>query len=464
MVLEVILKELRENFHTIRFYLILVLTIALFAVSGIIFSGHSKQKIADYRSCISENESLLNEKSKNLCQLAVSRQNIFKRMNPLEFLSEANEKYLPNKFQADIYVLDFPEVEGRGNLLLREFSHIDWEFIVSIVLSFLAFVLGYDAVCGEKEQKTLSLIFSNSVKTSHVFLGKFLGLLFSLLIPFLIGSIISLLITGLGKNISIEYAKVAIFVFVSLIYLSLFMLIGITVSLIFSQSITSAVTLLFIWILTAFIIPASGNLIAHNVYPIPARAQIEKKMGRTQDELFERYSKTDKNAFTWEGDPFKPYVHIRNQYLREWLNVRNQIFDDYLNQMVQQVERTRTVTKTSPFSIFRSLVEEIAGTGVNRFRNFYDQVNRYREQLYSFVEAKDKLDPKSPHFVPLAYEMNTGISTLPVEFSSVPKFEEKLPSIKDNLRRIIIDSAILVFLCILFFYLGYFLFVRYDKR
>jgi ABC-type transport system involved in multi-copper enzyme maturation permease subunit len=463
MVLEVIFKELRENFHTVRFYLILLLTIALFIVSGIIFSSNSKQKVADYRSGVSENESLLNEKSKNLCELAEFRQNLLKRTNSLELISEADEKYLPNKFQADIYVLDFPEVEGRGNLLLKEFSHIDWEFIVGIVLSFLAFVLGYDAVCGEKEQKTLSLIFSNSVKTSHVFLGKFLGLLISLLIPFLLGSIISLLITGSGKNFSIDYGKVAIFVFVSFIYLSLFMLIGITVSSIFSQSIISAVTCLFIWILSAFIIPASGSLIAHNVYPIPTRAQIQQKMDRTQNELFNKYSKM-KNAFRWEGDPFKPYVHIRVQYIREWLNVRNQIFDDYLNQMVRQVEKTRTVIKISPVSIFRSLVEEIAGTGVNRFRNFYDQVNRYREQLYLFVETKDKLDPKSPHFVPLAYEMNTGISTLPVEFSSIPKFEEKLPSIKDNLKRIIMDSAILIFLSVLFFYLGYFLFVRYDKR
>ena len=464
MVFEVIFKELRENFRTVRFYLILVLTIALFTVSGIIFSGHSKQKIADYRSCISENESLLNEKSKNLCALAVFKQNMFKRTNPLEFISEANEKNLPNKFQTDIYLLDFPQVEGRTNFLLSEFSYIDWEFIVGIVLSFLAFVIGYDAVCGEKEQKTLSLIFSNSVKTSHVFLGKFLGLLISLSISFLIGSMISLLIAELGKNISIEYGKVAIFICVSLVYLFLFILIGMTVSSIFSQSITSAVTLLFIWILSAFIIPAFGNLIAHNVYPIPNRTEIQKKMGRAQNELWDRYSKSDKNAFTWEGDPFKPYVHIRVQYLREWLNTRNQIFDEYLNQMVQQVEKTRSVTKISPVSIFRSLVEEITGSGVNRFRNFYNQVNRYREQLYSFVETKDKLDPKSPHFVPLAYEMRTGISELPVEFSSVPKFEEKLPSVKDNLKRIIIDSAVLVFLCILFFYLGYFLFVRYDKR
>ena len=464
MVFEIMFKELRENFHTVRFYLILVLTIALFTVSGIIFSNNSKQQIAEYSSRLSENESLLSKESKNLCELAGFKQNMLKRPNPLEFLSEANEKNLPNKFQADIYVLDYPEVEGRTNLLLREFSYIDWEFIVGIVLSFLAFVIGYDAVCGEKEQKTLSLIFSNSVKTSHIFLGKFLGLLISLSIPFLIGSMISLFITELGKNITIEYIKVAIFVCLSLVYLSLFILIGMTVSSIFAQSITSAVTLLFIWILSAFIIPAFGNLIAHNVYSMPNRAQVQKRMGMIQNELFERYSKTDKDAFRWEGDPFKPYVHIRDQYIKEWLSIRHQIFDDYLNQMVRQVEKTKTIIKISPVSIFRSVVEEIAGSGVNRFRNFYNQVNRYRERLYGFVEEKDKRDPKSPHFVPLAYEMRTGISELPVEFSSIPMFEEKLPSIKDNLKRIIIDSAILVILSILFFYLGFSLFVMYDKR
>ncbi|MCJ7578976.1 MAG: ABC transporter permease subunit, partial [Candidatus Aminicenantes bacterium] len=162
MIKEVLFKELRENLNTVRFYLILILTILLFVVSSITFVRNYNQKVLDYRSDITANESLLVEKSKDLLQLGRFKQSLLKKPNPSEFLSEASEKILPNKFLSDIFYLDFPEVEGRSNVLLRGFKTVDWEFIVAVVLSFLAFVLSYDAVCGEKEQKTLSLIFSNS--------------------------------------------------------------------------------------------------------------------------------------------------------------------------------------------------------------------------------------------------------------------------------------------------------------
>lgn len=464
MFFEIVLKELRENFSTVRFYLILILTVVLFVVSGIIFVRNHEQKISDHRSDVSENESLLSEKSKDLLQLARFYQSLMKKPNPFELISEANEKFLPNKFEANIFYLKFPEVEGRSNVLLRGFKNVDWEFIVAVGLSFLAFVLSYDAVCGEKEQKTLSLIFSNSVSTVKVFFGKFLGLLITLAIPFLVGAVVGLLIINLSREISLNYGRLAIFIFISLVFLSLFLLIGLSVSSLFSQSVTSAITLLFIWIIVAFVVPAAGNLIATKLYPIPNKNQITERIFTTQNDIYKTKYK-DTRAGYWNGDQFAPWVSLRAQWGTDIMNARNSIYDDYINMMINQVERTKFITRISPVSVFRYLAEEISGTGVNRFKNFYSQANRYKKQMHVFVEEKDKLDPKSPHLLTVVLTIGSaGISRLPVEFSAVPMFEEKLPALRDNLNLIIIDLAILVFLCIGFFILGFFFFVRYDKR
>ena len=224
------LKELRENFNTVRFYLILLLTILLFIVSSIIFVRNYEQKILDFRNDVSENEGLLMERSKDLLQLARASQSLLKKPNPLEFLSEANEKLLPNKFRSNIFHLEFPEVEGRSNVLLRGFKTVDWEFIVAVVLSFLAFVLSYDAICGEKEQKTLSLIFSNSVKSVKVYFGKFFGLLITMAIPLFVGALIGLLFINLSGEISVAYGKVILFLLATLLFLSFFLLVGMTIS------------------------------------------------------------------------------------------------------------------------------------------------------------------------------------------------------------------------------------------
>jgi len=371
---------------------------------------------------------------------------------------------LPNKFISDILYLDFPEVEGRSNVLLRGFKTVDWEFIVAVVLSFLAFVLSYDAVCGEKEQNTLSLIFSNSIKAVKVFIGKFFGLLITLSLPIVVGALISLLIINLSGEISINYGKVIFFFFASLVFLSLFLLIGMTVSSLFTQSVTSAITLLFIWIFMAFVIPATGNLIAHQFYPIPKKGEIEKRISAATDEIYETKYK-DTRAGYWNGDPFAESVPLRAQWSTDIMNSRNQIYDDYINQMVNQVEKTKWITRISPISVFRYLTEEISGTGVKRFEEFFLQAKRFKQLLYDFVEEKDRPDEKSPHFLTLPLTTGSaGISRLPVEYASVPQFSEGFPRLKDNFSLIILDLAILVILGLLFFITGYFLIVKYDKR
>ena len=464
MIREIALKELRENFNTVRFYLIFLLTIVLFVVSSIIYVRNHEQKITDYRNDVSENESLLREKSKDLLQLARAEQSLLKKPNPLELLSEANEKILPNKFQINIFHLEFPEVEGRSNVLLRGFKTVDWEFLIAVVMSFLAFVLSYDAVCGEKEQKTLSLIFSNSVQSIKVYLGKYFGLLFTLAIPLCFGAVTGLVIISLSGGISIDYGKVALFIFVSLLFLSLFLLVGMTVSAIFFQSVTSAVTLLFIWIIVAFVIPATGNLIATQFHPIPKRGEIEKRIETTLDDIFDSKYR-DSGAGKWDGNPFASWVPLRAQWSTDIMIARNQIYDDYINQMIQQVEKTKWLTRVSPVSVFRYLAEEISGTGVRRFENFYNQVFLYKQQLYDFVEDKDRTDDKSPHFLTLPLTTGSaGISRLPVEYASIPQFEERLPHLRDNFGLIISDLAVLIVLSLLFFVIGYFLVVRYDKR
>ena len=227
---------------------------------------------------------------------------------------------------------------------------------------------------------------------------------------------------------------------------------------------TSAVTLLFIWIILSFVIPATGNLIAHQFYPIPKRGEIEKRIDLAQDEIYETKYK-DTGAGSWNGDPFAEWVPLRAQWSTDIMNIRNQIYDDYLQQMIRQVEKTKWLTRFSPVSVFRYLTEEISGTGVRRFETFYQQANRFKQSFYAFIEEKDRPDEDSPHFLTLPLTTGgAGISRLPVEYASVPQFTEQFPRLKDNLALIITDLAILVVLGLVFFVTGYFLVVRYDKR
>lgn len=133
--------------------------------------------------------------------------------------------------------------------------------------------------------------------------------------------------------------------------------------------------------------------------------------------------------------------------------------------MIRQVERTKWLTRVSPVSAFRYLAEEVSGNGVRRFEAFFNQANLFKQQLFDFVEEKDRPDKESPHFLTLPLTTGSaGISRLPVEFASVPQFVEEFSSIKNNLDLIMLDFVLLVILSLFFFTIGYFLIVRYDKR
>ena len=457
------LKELQENFHTVRFYLIIILTFILFVSSSLIFIKEYRQKIEDYRNDIIENASQLERSSSSLYRLGKYNQTLLKKPYPSELISEANEKFLPSTIKTNIFHLDFPEVEGRANALLREYRNIDWAFIVGIIMSFLVFVLSYDAVCGEKQQKTLSLVFSNAVKTSQVYLGKILGLFFTIAIPFLTATLLSLVILGIGGNQSLDFDRVGLFVFFSLIFLLLFILIGITISSIFSSTIISAITLLFIWVITAFVIPASGNLIAPQLTSIPKKSEVLAEIRRTNDDIYQtKYA--DTNAGHWNGDHFASWVPLRAQWMEDIANARDVIYEDYIQKMISQVEKTKNIIRISPVCVYQYLIEDISGTGINRFKSFYRQALQFKRRMYQFVQEKDKQDPDSNHYLYLALGIYSGISFKPVDFSSVPQFEETMPTIVNNSKYLIVDSAVLLVLCILVFYIGYILFVRYDKR
>ena len=80
----------------------------------------------------------------------------------------------------------FPEVR------LKTFLEIDWAFVMGLIVSFVAILFTYDAVCGEREDGTLRLMLSGSVPRDGVLLGKFIGAFLSVSAPIVLGAILSL--------------------------------------------------------------------------------------------------------------------------------------------------------------------------------------------------------------------------------------------------------------------------------
>ena len=94
------------------------------------------------------------------------------------------------------------------------FRFLDLGFVFQVVLSLFAILLGYDAISGEKERGTLRLCMANAISRPTFLLGKFIGsyllLAVSLLIPMLLGC---LLLPLLGVHLSSnEWLRLAVII------------------------------------------------------------------------------------------------------------------------------------------------------------------------------------------------------------------------------------------------------------
>ena len=276
MLRTIITREILANITSLRFVLTMLIVIIVFIVSGFVFVNRYNQEITDFRDNSNSNLSGLNDTSKNLSSVTYYVQTIHKQPKLQQLFCEGFEKSLPNTFKLDTFSIQLPEIVGRTNFFFPRFADIDWVFIISIILSFVALLLTFDSLSAEKERRTLSLVMSNSVPRDKMILGKYISAILTLMIPLLLGLLINLIIvTQSGFSITgAQWLKIIVFLGISLAFLSIFLLLGILMSSRFSKSSSSIVVLLFIWVVLVVVIPACGRIVSEKFTHVPTTAEV----------------------------------------------------------------------------------------------------------------------------------------------------------------------------------------------
>ncbi|MHC4727459.1 MAG: ABC transporter permease subunit [Planctomycetota bacterium] len=455
-----------------RFILSLVLIILLFTVSGFVFVSKYKQQSNDYWEKINENIEGLNGQSSQLYKLAFYKQSIWRKPKPLTLCADGFEKSLPNSFTFDVFSSDLPDVKGQGNFTLSNFSSIDWVFIVSMILSFLALVFTYDSVSGEREDGTLRQMLANTIPRYQVLLGKYLGVVLTIGIPLLIGLLISLIIV-VASNVTVisglDWLKMLVIVLLSFLYLSIFIFLGMFVSSRTAYPANSMVILLLIWVVIVILIPSFGRIISEVSGKAPNPAELERQLAKISTDIWsntERFGERAGNAsrnLSWKGNNPPARARLRNTEANE----KNQARENYHNKMLAQALTGRNLTCTSPTVIYQRASEAIAGTGMNRCVNLQRQIKEYQTSLKEYIRTKDAEDPQSLHLLfPEGYLVAAwrAISHNPVNFSSVPKFQERDIALSQSLRLAIWDIGLLILFNLVFFAASFVSFLRYDVR
>jgi ABC-2 type transport system permease protein len=131
--------------------------------------------------------------------------------------------------------------------------------------------LGFDAINRERVSRTLSKLASQPIYRDSIINAKFLAGVITIAVV-LVG--IVLIISGLGIRLigvvpgSEEVLRLAIYVIISILYVSFWLGIAILFSVVFRSTATSALASLAVWIFFSFFVGLGAGFVANAVAPI----------------------------------------------------------------------------------------------------------------------------------------------------------------------------------------------------
>jgi ABC-2 type transport system permease protein len=146
-----------------------------------------------------------------------------------------------------------------------------------VFLSFLApllgISLGFDAINSEQNSGTLTRLMAQPIYRDNLLLAKFSSALFIVSSLFLALALLmiggGLVLTGVRIEPE-ELSRIMGFIIITIAYVAFWLSISITLSILFRQAATSALTAIGIWLFFTIFYPIVINLILRSVLPDPA--------------------------------------------------------------------------------------------------------------------------------------------------------------------------------------------------
>ncbi|MBT4608886.1 MAG: ABC transporter permease subunit [Gemmatimonadetes bacterium] len=442
--LTVFIHQLHDNLRSQRFQVSLGILLLFFVANGVIYSMKMQRMTTQFARSATFDEDRY-DRAETLSD-AVDNELIIRTGDVgVEYIAEAGSFW----FEYGRYVNAasgttlWPRSSRTTNAWMRHFEVLDWCVIARYVLSFLCIVLSYNAISGELESGSLRLALSGPLSRTRYLLGKYLGHLVTLAVAAAIGTLLSLtvmVVHGVLEMNAAVAANVLLFFIAMLLYVSVFLLLGLGVSAWSRNSATSLVLLLTTWTCLIVVVPQSSYLIA--MMTTDPVGPYQDRVNDVMDEVRAGLRQQGLEPRPIELARVDDYA-IERRYaarLRELGTEVDRLQRNVQSRRIEQYETARRVNLLSPGFAFQYSVETLLGTGIDRYRSFDTQAWRYRDDLREFLRARDAADPDSPHILFLEGFM----SQRPLDSDDVPRFKERPLSFAAALTAGVVPITILL--------------------
>lgn len=456
MFLTLVRREIAGNVLSFRFIVTFVLFFGLILVSVLVLTNGYAGRVQGYEASRSTHRDALAQVAqvKNPRQLLdelLDNRGVYADLRPqdLGVFVDGLERRLPSQVHAAMFNARRVDEEAYRNPLLALFASPDYGYIVNVVVSLLALLFVFDAICGEKERGTLKLVLVNSVPRDQVILAKWVGGYLSLVLPFLVAVLAGAAYVHLTGAVVLRgevLQRLVGIVAVSLLYISVYFTLGLAISALTHRGATALVVSLFVWICWTLVIPNLAPVVARIVYPVPSVEKITAEKLAVDQETELQLRRVSQRTLSYGKEGQRQIDEVRAEGER----TKQKLDRFYEDQFQTQIDISRTLSRLSPAASFRYATTELAGTGISLFDGHRQAGKRFQAE---FAEYADQL----------YRQQNDGkLAAGWFQADQVPAMKLLLPRLDDTLSRIGADLLLLAVFNLLLFMGTYVSFLRYD--
>jgi len=510
MLTTLIRRELLDTLIAFRFGAAVFILLLLVVANTFVLMKDYDRRLASYHTAVKANHDQVREgKTYSSVTLDVVR--------PPNLLSLFNVG-LDKRLNTEIFIsyslvpsLWDGQKHGSTNPLLDIFSTIDIVFIFEVVLSLMALIFAYDALAGERERGTLRLVLAYPVSRGHILLAKYVSAMICLLLPVLMSFLFVMILLTTSPTVSLnvdDFLCIGGIVLSSLVYLSVFYLVGLLISAVTGRTGTALMLAMFIWGFWVFVYP-NVILVAVNPAP-PSQAPLESAFNQIEQiwEAFDRerkhflandpvpgadphfglegadphFNMVGGSGFTFEfwhkskptllyvyvagsniealPEEFEPQVpHVRDYYRflvpllidaaeRTW-RVRRPVLESVF---FQPARVDRIFLKFSPVGMYDAATQALAGTDLSGLSEFYEATRKYRRTVIDALYDKNAFEDRR------WFSADRGA----VDWESFPQFSFQRSGFSIKVKRALPDLFRMLLMTFVLFWVIFLVFQRSE--
>ena len=504
MLLTLIRRELLDNLMTFRFAAAVFIMLLLVVANTAVLIKDYERRLAGYNTALKTHHQQLRERK----TYSGGALDVARPPNPLSIFNVGLDKRLGNEMwisHSFVPTLWDARMYGTTNPLLNLFSSIDIVFIFEVVLSLMALVFAYDALAGEGERGTLRLVLTHPVSRGQILLAKYVSAMFCLLVPLLISLLLAVILLATSTAISLsvgDFFRIGGIVLSSVVYLSVFYLIGMLISAASRRTGTALMLAMFVWGFLVLVYP--NVILAAIAPPHTSQSRMASAFGQIK-RIWEEFDRERKHFLANDAVPGEdPHFGMRGEdpnfgtrgasgFNHAYFYVNSSILEyhylagsnigklkaefepkvpharDYYRYLGQQTVDTaehaalirrpaletvffqpaqvdRMLLRFSPVGIYDAATQAWAGTDLFGLRDFFEASRNYRQALIDYY-YDEKIFESRQWF---------SADKSPIDWDNLPQFSFQRRDVSVNAARALPDVCLLLIINLVLF-MGIFL-------